>query len=152
VARHAALELRVVPEANLGLDQHGQPVAVRLRDRAQCHVDALLGKQARVAKALGAGELDGEVERRPEVVEERPPRRAGLPLEAGDGRAGVAVPRECAARALEDLGPTRVEVLLADLRHSSTLRPWPTLQNRTDVLLSRDAPESLARRAGVGGA
>src|SRR5581483_9217103 len=137
---HLLDEARVVPEPPLDLEEHPEPFRALVRHRAERVVDPALDDQADVAVVLLDRERDEEVELRGEVVEDRPAREADLRLEPGDRRAFVAEARERAAGAVEDLVPARLQMLLAHLRHPRTL------QNRTDVLLSRRAPEPLPRR------
>jgi hypothetical protein len=129
--RDPLLELGVVEELHLGLDQHVEPVRVGRRNRPDQRFEPLLREERLVADVVGVRERGEQVELAVEVMEDRAAREAGLLLEPAHGRPVVAVLGECPAGALEDLGLAGVEMGLAHLGHI------PTLQNRTDVLLSR---------------
>ena len=99
--------------------------------RAHRIVEAAFDHQVDVAPVLRERELGEEVELAVEVVEDRAAREPDLLLEPRDGRPLVAVLREGAARAL------RISARRLARCSSVTFGTVPTLQNRTDVLLSR---------------
>ena len=110
-------ELRVVPELRLDLEQHAEPFRVSARHRANCLVEPLLDDQIDVAPVLLDRELNEEVALAAEVVEDRAAREPGRLLEPRDGRPGIAVLREGAAGAVEDLRAAPLEMGLGDLGH-----------------------------------
>ena len=124
-------ELRVGAHAARGLELDGEPVGVRFDDRTEHRAEALVEPDVRVAARHLDRQLDEEGVLAREVVEDRAAREADLLLQPRDGRALVAVLREAAAGAIEDLLAAALLVLCGDLRHIRTL------QNRTDVLYYR---------------
>ena len=103
----------------LGFDQDGQPLRALRRQRAERRLEAALEEDVAEARVHLDRELDEQVVLVLEVVEDRPAREAGRLLELDHRRALVAVLGERAACAVEDLGATGCEMLLAHLRHGA---------------------------------
>ena len=80
-------------------------------------LETLLEKTSDIALRVARRELDEEVLLRWEVVEDRAAGEAGLPLEPRDGRTLVAVLREAAASAVENLLAALRLSLVGDLGH-----------------------------------
>src|SRR5262249_39084087 len=127
-------KVRVVADAPEELEVEREPGRVELHDRADDALEALVDPDVGKARVVADRELDEEIFLRGEVVEDRAAGECDLRFELRDRRPLVAVLREAAARALEDLVAARGPALFGDLRHGLRDR---TLQNRTDVLLSR---------------
>src|SRR6266545_4192104 len=123
----------VAPQDADRLRVDAEPRRVGIEEDAHHLVDPAFVERVERARLVELGERPEELPLRREVVEDRAPREADLLLEPRDGRALVAPAGEAAAGAVEDLLPAGLEMGGTDLRHDSTL------QNRTDVLLSRDA-------------
>ena len=119
----------VDPPGRLELDS--EPVRVLVHDLLEERAEALVQPDFDQALARLDRELEEDRLLVREVVEDRAPGEAGHLLESGHRRPLVPVARERLLGALQDLAAALLLVGLGDFRHTRTL------QNRTDVLLSR---------------
>ena len=129
--RDELLEGRIGVNPSRRLQLDAKPVGILVCNLFEEGAEAVLEPDLGQAEVRLDGELQEDRLLVREVVEDRAAREAGDLLEDRDGRSLVAVAREGLLGALQDLGAAALLVLVGDLRHIRTL------QNRTDVLLSR---------------
>ena len=125
------------------LSPRAQPIRIALGKLAHHLDETVAGHDAGHLGEVLLGE--GEEERLlvAEVVKDRTAGEADVDLEETHCRALVAVAGEAGAGTIEDLTPTRVEMGLTDLRHSSIIETVRTYCNRpgagSRVSQARDA-------------
>ena len=129
--RDELLESRVGVNPSRSLQLHAEPVGILVGDLLEQGAEAVLEPDLGQAEVRLDRELQEDRLLVREVVEDRPPGEARDLLEDRDGRPLVAVAGEGTLRGFQDLGAAALLVGVGDLRHAHTL------QNRTDVLLSR---------------
>ena len=129
--RDELLESRVGVNPSRSLQLHAEPVGILVGDLLEQGAEPVLEPDLGQTEVRLDRELQEDRLLVREVVEDRAAREAGYLFEQGDGRPLVPVARERLLGALQDLGAAALLVGVRDLRHAHTL------QNRTDVLLSR---------------
>ena len=129
--RDELLEGRIGVNPSRRFQLDAKPVRILVRNLFEERAEAVLEPDLGQAEVRLDGELQEDRLLVREVVEDRAPGEARDLLEHRDGRSLVPVAREGLPGALQDLGAAALLVLVGDLRHIRTL------QNRTDVLLSR---------------
>ena len=129
--RDELLEGRVGVDPPGRLELDAEPVGILVHDLLEEGAEAVVEPDLDQAQARLDGELQEDRLLVGEVVEDRAAGEAGDLLESGHRRPLVPVARERLPGALQDLGAALLLVGFRDLRHDHTL------QNRTDVLLSR---------------